>query len=308
MNKILFFLLLLAGTIGPVFLHAQSVKLQFKPLVGESFSLQTELEQVIEQDVMGQKQVINQNMGFDYRFDVESVDKKGNAKVKVTYLDVRLNTTTPMGNVNYDSQQAPDSIPMNLIPFAELVGRGYSYDVDPLGNVSTVYGVSELLDSILAPLTDPFMRNAMETTLRQQFSEEKIRADMEGLSAFYTEKSVKVGDEWDKTSETMTMAPVELKHHLVLKDLDKQRAILGVNTEIATRSGSKPVQLPQGEVSYDLKGTQSGELTMDIKSGWQLGSTITQNISGEVTMDNPQLPEPMKWPITIKTKITNKKL
>ena len=139
----------------------------------------------------------------------------------------------------------------------------------------------------------------MQATLMESFSDSSIRKMLGQVTEIYPEQPVKVGETWNKKVE-VTSGPI-------LMMLDNTYKLTGVSGGVADVTvDSKITTRPAGDaaamqgMSIDLKGSQKGEMKIDVATGLIQNSDLKQDISGDISANG------MKIPMSIKSDISTK--
>lgn len=92
-------------------------------------------------------------------------------------------------------------------------------------------------------------------------------------------------------------------------DLTSEYAFIKGNSTIKTANKEAYVNTNGMPMKYDLTGTMLSEIKVDKNTGWILEAKMNQEIKGDaIIKENPQLPNGMNIPMTMKSEmlITNK--
>ena len=70
--------------------------------------------------------------------------------------------------------------------------------------------------------------------------------------------------------------------------------------EVDLAENAEPANLNGMSAKYAINGTTEGDVTIDVKTGWIIKSTFSQNLKGNLEfLPNAQMPNGMQVPITI---------
>jgi len=273
------------------------LKLRLEP--GKSYGAKMIADQTITQTLMGQTQTITQSIGMGYTYQVQSVDPDGSMWVKITYDWVSYKQDSPMGKVSYDSANPPATVPEAAIGYAALVGRGFSAKITPTGEMTDVRGADQMVAEILGAMNLPAgsARDQVEALLRTQLSDEALKDSFEKAALFYPDKPIAVGDSWSGQIALASGMPMILDTTWTLKARKNGVATVETRSDARPNPGAKPLELAGMSISYELSGVQSGSMDLDEKTGWLLGGTLKQDVSGKVSAVGTS------WPITIVSNI-----
>ncbi len=238
-----------------------------------------------------------------YREDVRRVDARGVATVDRTYEAVSVVVTRDGRRVEYDSDRPGTheavSDPM-IAPFAALVGKTISFDVDAEGRVLAVRGVSDLMKSVTSPLSGGILDaqlNAFSATL----TDESMRRQIEQSLRLVPGRAVRTGESW----ETLIRQPmpvvgvVESLTRHTLRGTARHGARSCARIESA---GTLSLVRPEGD---DLSRLLEGLIGVRLADSRLAGETLFDHADGcivrsEMSMDSdwsvsmPDLSDPAR--------------
>lgn len=287
--------------------RGEKVRLRLHLEKGKPYGLKMTIVQKIVQTIQGNKVDVDQTTGMEYAFDVQDVAKDGTMAVKVTYHAVQMKINGPTDKVDYDSANPPDEVPAAARAMAALVGQSFTLDITPEGRVTKVQGLDAMLAHMIEKLglPDGPTKTMMEDQLKKQFGDQAMRQTMEQLMAVYPDKPVAVGDAWTKKVKLTKGFPLQIDTTYAMKGRKAGVATLDTKSTLKSDPKAEPLKMGPLSISYDLSGTQKGQIEMDEASGWTRGAKLTQEFSGKMKMEGaPGMTEPMSWPITAKSTIT----
>ncbi|WP_457652587.1 DUF6263 family protein [Rhodocaloribacter sp.] len=302
-KKIVGSLLLLTLLVASAAFHNDKVTLRLHLKEGDSYRLYNLIDQDINQVVMGQEQAVKQQIGMGYRYDVLGVDE-GVYQVKMTYYRVYFKQSGPMGDILYDSENPPETVPMQAKGFAGLLGQSLTLTFDEMGHVQDVAGADEMLANVMKQFeeVDPAMKAQMEQGMRRQFGAEAIKSQMGTMFAIYPEDPVGVGDTWTRDVTLNSGLPLKIATTYRVDALEDGQAKLAVESNI-TAASDEPMNMGGMEIELDLSGTQNGTVLMEVATGMVVDSEIAQRVSGDMIVNDGA----MTWPLDMKTKNTLKR-
>lgn len=298
----LFACLAVIGLASPAW-SGDKVDLKVRLKQGEKYGVKMTMDQNIIQDLGGQKQNIDQTIGFGFTFETLKVDPQGNMDVKVRYQSVQYKQKSPMGAVDYDSTKGQPATDPMAKSFAGLVGQGFEMTMKPNGEVTDVRGVDEMMNAIIKALELPDgpMKEMVAKQLKEQFGTEALKQNMQNMSGIlYPEKPVEVGESWAKQFEVKSGFRMTLDNVWTLKSVQGDKAAIDLRTKIRTNP-NEVSDMGGMKMSYDLTGEQEGVTHVDVKTGWTTGGKLTQTIKGTMKLMGAQ---EMTIPMTIKSNIT----
>lgn len=285
--------------------YGKKIDLKLNLQKGDKFYVLTVSEQDITQSMMGQEIKIAQTIRMGSDYDVVDVLKNGDFNIKVTYQRIAYRQDSQYASVDYDSDKPDAEVSEQAKAFAALKGISFSFICDEKGNVSNVTGTDEMLDKIIASygseLTES-KKEAVKKSLEMQFGDEALKSTLSSLMNIYPEKPVKTGSSWSRMIELNVGMPIVLDNTWKLNSVKKGQAFVSINTVITANSAAEPMEIQGMTMKYELKGSQEGELIIDIETGLTKSSIMNQKLSGKMLMSGGMLPEAMEVPIQIETK------
>lgn len=287
---------------------SKAIDLQLTLQPGDVFILETITDQDIQQTVMGMDQSIDQKIGYTFRQEVSGVTDEGHYQIKVTYDRMLFEQSSTMGSVAYDSQDPPEPVPAQAKGYAAMVGKGFEMTMDQQGEVLRIEGLDAMLDQVLDEVSaEQPMAPEARTTFKQQFGENSMKQNMASLAGFYPDQPVNVGDHWEIIQKKAGATAMRIQTDYVLAKAEEGVLTLGAKGDISPVPDAAPTVMGGMELAYQLSGTQSGTLLVDQATGLLNSGTLTQQVSGTITMTGGPAGE-MEWPITIDSEIVMKKL
>ncbi|HAA12404.1 MAG TPA: hypothetical protein DCE41_12190 [Cytophagales bacterium] len=269
---------------------------------GKTYTVSMSTQQDISQTIMGQDNNIQQEIGFTYALDVLGKKRGGEHDVDLTFTKVKFANETPMGGTNYDSEN-PDSEPdMQSMAYAAMVDQTLGMKMNNTGEITDITGINEFLNHLVSfyGIPEGPQREEVRALIDQQFSAEQMMDQFSQLTIVYPENAVKVGDSWEQTQEVTAGFPLNLVNTYTVQSIEGGEVTLSLSSEVSMGKMTEPMQMNGMEMMYKLKGTQTGTIIVDAKTGWTQSSQITQNLAGTVDLlPNAQLPDGMSWPISL---------
>ena len=305
LRPLVFVLLTLAGADRAA---AQDGKLTLRLRLkqGETYRLNTVVEQRISQTGGATPQVTEQRFAVGYAMAVEAVDAAGAMTLATKYESVAFGQKGPAGAVEYDSAKEPKVMPPPARPFAALVGLGFTSTVTPTGKVTAVGGLDAMFESMLKKLDLPEgpARANVRKVLTEQFGEEAMKQNLQNLFAFYPDAPVAVGDTWQRRVVVSKGFPVVIDATYMLKGRAGGVATIDVKATLSPNEAAGPLELGTGKMSYDLRGEQAGTAEVDEATGWTRSRTTSQLLSGTLRFQGAGGVPEVASAVTIDEKVT----
>ena len=278
---------------------ADGVVLALNLAEGGVYRASTTTEQIVSQELFGTTQTTDHTSSFDYSYTVNRVDADGNLSVSVRYGAARYKMTEPDGSVIYDSATATE-VPAQAIGYAALVGNGFDLELSPSGEVLAINGVDALLDAVLeaAELPPGPESDMRRETLLAQFGEEVLVDTFEQSFNIYPDGPVAVGDSWSEQGAVNYGFAFLADITWTLVDRADGVATVEVTSTIESDPDAEPPDLSVMPMEMALTGEQSGTLLIDEATGWVLGSTLTQSLTGSMRGEDTEVPMSIQSTIT----------
>ncbi|MDR2473384.1 MAG: DUF6263 family protein [Tannerella sp.] len=226
-------------------------------------------------------QKVAMTMEMAYSFDVKEVNKD-NYLLHLKYDAMKMNM--PLMGLTFDSNTEDDVItPQNFSPlFKLLTKQTFELKMSKGGKVESFKGMDDLGKKIAAafdPSVPDEMKNQLTEQFGKQYTQEGLKTIFDQMSATYPSKPVEVGDKWTQEVE-IPVSGISTKINLTmtLKSVENNVALIDVDATLDTAENAE-IETNGIKIGASYKGTQKGTTKLDLKTGWTIESTITQNIS-----------------------------
>ena len=298
---------LLACVASSLAQDAGKVQFRLRLQPGQMFRSETVTRQATTQSIMGNEQKMDQTIGMAYRYEVLGVAPDGTAMIKVTYDALKMAMDGPTGKIDYDSKNPPAEIPAQAKGMAALLGQSIRMQMNSQGRVTKVEDVEALLDRIIAQidLPDETVKAAITTMLKKQFGNDAMIGTMQSMMATYPEAPVGVGDSWTSKANVTAGIPMQTESTYTLKSRSGGMATLGVQTKIQSNPDAEPMAMGPMKMTYNISGTQRGEMVVHEMAGWTISSKLTMEFKGDVKASGiPGMADGTSWPISCTGEVT----
>lgn len=282
--------------------EAKKVKLQYQLKAGDQFKYEIIDSQDVAQEVNGQSQNTAISNSHAYEFKVTEVTPAGDFVMNVAMVAFAMSTTTPMGDMKYNS--ATDSVvPDFAKSMAVILNEVYSFTLSPLGKITNVKapdGIVEKVNKIMENLGGAQMQLASGAA-SAAVTAEGFQKNIEGLMITFPAGGAEAKKPWEVESKTNQMISFKVLSKYELMKSSKESNEIKVLAQISQDPDSPPMEMQGMNITYELLGAKDGTLLLDPVTGLiNSGETIT-SISGTLSIDGPQLPSPMSIPMTIRS-------
>jgi hypothetical protein len=292
---------------------ADKVDLKLRLKAGDSHEMKMVQTQDIAQTVNGMEMKMKQTQEMVMTLDCTSVDANGNMDLKMVYKSMKMSMEGPMGKMQYDSGN-PNTVGPNTPPqekmmagmFSAMVGSQFQMKVKPTGEVTNITGMSEMMQKMKDKLKSNPDAAAAEGVLDKMFDEKQLKELTGNMMNMYPAQPIAIGESWYDIKTMNFMMPIDIDTTYMLKSVKDDIAAIDMVAKLDMGDPNKPlVSDPNMKMSMQMSGTINGTNEVDMKNGLTKKGDMTMNFSGVVKMEgNPQMPEGMVIPMTIKGNAT----
>lgn len=242
--------------------------------VGKKYEYSLTTNQIIKQKIGATNVNLTQNIVTDYTFEILG-DFSGNKNINVVYNRIFMKSIADGNTMTLDSD-VPDSTKTN--PFSGLKGANFSMVWAPNGEVKSVNGIDKMVAKMAVEMTnDTSQIKQIQNSLRQQFNADMVKQTMESSFKIYPDQPVKIGDSWTVDTKMHMSMPIETVTKFTLKAVNDGVATLGVSGTLVSNSSFENMG---NEIETDLKGTNSGNVDINIKTGMVINSHLRVDLFG----------------------------
>jgi hypothetical protein len=279
MKRINKLLLIVALMMMPGFLmtsYAQkSIELKYNLKKGDKFKSTMTMNQDIDMEVQGQSMTITQKM--DFEFDYTILDAQADSFDQQTIIKaIKMNQSVMGMDIVYDSK---DSSTYNN----SMVGTKISDEMNKLIDVAITTTISNDGNVGKIDLGSIDADNDIAKNMKTSFSQ-----------AIYPDHKIKVGDTWTNDITTEGMAKMNMHMTYTLNKFTRKQAFIGV---VGT--------IDSPDETTKLKGTLTGEMTVDRKTGWVVYSTFDQDFEMQMEQQGMSFPASISGSYEIKSEKQN---
>lgn len=263
------------------------VKLSFNPEEGAQYAYQTEIVQNIVQTAAGRELPIEETVSMGLRLTVQNRNAKA-TDAQFTWQDASYFLSSPMMKMGYDAKNpAENTSPLDKIHekiWGGVSGKSFTLSIAPDGSVKAVKGVDAITSGIKQAVASdgPMGADLSGSMISEWLGEDAIKGMMEQTFKFYPAKNVKTGDSWTiKSNYVISNKKANITSVYMLKDVNNDIAIIEVAATVEYE--------PAGGLEGKLKGTQTGILQVEVKTGIPVSSDLTLNVKGSVKQQNMEI-------------------
>lgn len=166
---------------------------------GKTYKLENISEVTITQNFMGNNIVIKTNMGGVIRYKVNSKNKQNDANITATYESLQYEINMPGMKLTYNSSQIPLKDDKVAQVYSKLIGKSFHLVLSNTGKVLEISGADEILNTLLSAAdTTAQEYNILKSTLKQNFTSDALKSNLEQTYNFYPGKIVAENETWNK--------------------------------------------------------------------------------------------------------------
>lgn len=299
MKRVLTFLFVFSA----LALQAQNVRLGFKPVAGENYTVSTEMDQVMNISVPGMGDMttnIKQALGAT----ITLVEEQEAGYLMEGRLTKLLYSAEAQGQSQSFSSEGEDVTSQAI---RTLLDNPFRFVVSKQGDVKEMLPLDELfyaqMDTVLATQYAKRKRETLVTQLKTMFGEQSMKAAVQSGLTKFPDKDMKVPSVWSDDE-----ASKELRANIT-----SQFRLLDITDNVANLSckvvimGDPNAEKPEGPQRMDnLYGNGVATFKVDATTGWVIEGSSTQDMKGDLVIE--QGGQSQSIPLTLKmtTTVTNK--
>lgn len=311
-KRILSIFVVMAFSVAVSFVYAdEKVDLKLRLEKGQTYKMRTLNEMKIKQTMPGQQQAmtINQKNETKTIYTAEDVREDGTFVLKVAYDAIAFKTENPDPNqtIEYDSADTSKAVGPMASVLGAIVGQSFTITITPDGHVKEVQGIDAFcrrMEEKINELPEGQMRVGMETQFKMQYSEEALKANMENSFNMYPDNPIDIGDTWQRKTTMNQGFPMVIDSIYTLKERKNGIAVIDVFAMIQTNKEAGPTEMGNVKIQYKMSGSVTGIMEIQESTGWPIRSNQNLRLTGSVTVQSPEMQQPMSIPMSITGPIT----
>ncbi|MFC2120148.1 DUF6263 family protein [Bacteroidota bacterium] len=282
---------------------AKKTKLSINLQKGSKFKIEVVTTGETIMDMMGQEMITSTNSNMGFAFEVINIDDDKNYIIQVVYDHIVNKTGNGMVDMEYDSNNPDkDKNSISAKIFDAIIGGHFIIKLNNKGQVIEVENTEDLekkIEELVKNIDDPMMGGQM-AGLKQAYSSDALKANMEEIFNLLPKKSVKKGSSWEQTSKGEQTMPVKTVNTYKLTEIKDTEVILSSTGIISSQKGSNIMTTEVADMEFNISGNQEGQIKIDLSTGLIIESKVEKFSEGDMTISMDQLPEPMTVPMSIK--------
>ncbi|WP_143273620.1 DUF6263 family protein [Aquimarina sp. MAR_2010_214] len=270
--------------------------LQYNLNVGDSFAIRQDSEQIITQDISGNKQTITNDISAEMSFVVKKVENNL-FYIEMKYQTLKMKTSSPSLGVlmDMDTSITPDSTDVQGLIFQGLINSPITLVMQKNGKINALEGTEVLIDNMIknAGITDPNTITQVRASLDQQWGDNQLLGNFEQMTYIYGKNKATLGDNWEN----------EYTGKMKSKNKWNITSITDKNTKIA---GTSEVEMENINASATVivSGSLKTMITVNSKTGIMLEGNAEGICKGNTlisTMPDTKIPTTIEFKNNYKT-------
>lgn len=241
---------------------------------GDSYTFTSEIDQLINQMMMGQEMEITSKITSSELYEVTAVE--GDIfTIKVTTLHNKTTISSPQGTQTMSSDgTAPADLSMKA-----LTGVNYSFTMDNTGEILDVMGMEEAQAYVKKQVEGTPLAQA-STQLAATFTKDALMSNLDRKFSIYPDEPA---NEWNMVKDlNLNNMPVSVSSNYTLSENEiKMDGTLTISGK-GTFNGM--------QLDMDMSGTQKGTYLVDSESGAVVSSSSVSDMNGTVGAQGMTIP------------------
>ncbi|MDP4273130.1 MAG: DUF6263 family protein [Bacteroidota bacterium] len=293
-------ILLLSCLLICSFTGGKEINLDLK--AGKTYKLENISEVTITQNFMGNNIVIKTNMGGVIRYKVNSKNKQNDANITATYESLQYEINMPSMKLSYNSSQIPLKDDKLAQACNKLIGKSFHLILSKTGKVLEISGADEILNTVLSAAdTTAQEYNILNSTLKQSFTNDALKSNLEQTYNFYPGKVVAENETWNKNSDfKSTSFSGKWNNTYTLKARNDAQYTIAGNSAFSSDTTAQNVNGAPMKAKFDLNGTSIATIKVNAKDGWIIENSSETKLSGKIhILPSGQLPTGIDIPMEV---------
>ena len=273
--------------------QAQEPRLSYSLHPGESYFLETDLQQNTHSESIDNQEISFYNL-TRMEFRVDSLNDDNQIHMSVRYRDLLISMLAPQLNIDISSASGKNKMLTEMVDMLEQ--HSFHMVMTPAGRMVSLHG----LDDIFAPLasfpaTDTAEQQVILKTLEEAYGGDAFHS-MVNLFV-YVYPVIQPMNNWttDITYYFNTKAVKMVNRYYLTKSTDEAVVIQGLGMLNAIKEFEETTGM--GDVKSAVSGSQTFDFRMDRESGWLNRCVSRQRVMIETTIvKSSYLPAGLKIP------------
>lgn len=293
-------LLLIVTTTQSIF--GQKQNLGFNLKIGETYYHSMQSSSIIKEEVNGQKINIDVTISGKTSFKVISL-KDTVYDMTVSYEQLAMTMKLPNGDMAFNSEKQDENDIFSTI-LGAIKGKQFLIKMTKVGKIVEVKNLDSIVGNLIGqfPKLSSQQKQQLKGQLLQAYGKKAFKGSYEMVTNIYSNSPVEKGNTWIINTKLESGMAATLITTYEFKDKTETYNLIIGNGKFETLDKDAYTQINGMPARYNLTGTMSSVLKIDIKTGWIIEAKVSQLMSGNAEIkDNPNLPGGLTMPMSFES-------
>jgi hypothetical protein len=270
-----------------------NVLLRLNLVKGTVYEMTMISDNLIDQDMMGQKMKLEQKMEMVLIYQVLDVLPNQNFKIEHSVQSMKMIMNVNGQEIILDSGSTDESNQMNK-PLKDLVNVKVQFEMTPRGSVEKIEGLEQFAKELSG---NPQMAQSM-----QMFLNDDNFGNFVGQTFnYFPEEAIEEGKIWTSSFKLPAAMNMDIMMEYEAAAIEKESVLLNVNSDVDMDT---PIEQNGMKIDMKMIGNMSGTMKINPQDGWVTGSELDQKFNMNMKMKNPQNGEDLEIPMSVNGKTT----
>lgn len=258
---------------------------------GKSFLMAYQADMKMNQKIMGMSIDVIMKVDMELLFNTIGFDKDSNYIMETTYQTMSYKMNAQGQNIEFGTDKISKDSVMNKF-FNSFKGKSFTLIFNKRGKIIDVQGFDTIMTSFFENnlAEDSSKMKEVKELFNKNFGEESIKNNFSSFFGYFPEKEVSISEKWNNKITINSMFAFNVDNQYELIDNKDNLYNIGIQSNIKTDLKNSIMEVQGMEMKFDMKGTQSGYIKIDQKTGWIKESEIKQKIVGDARMSKSEIP------------------
>jgi len=274
-------------------LLAQEPGLAYSLQAGESYYLETDLQQSTHSESMDSEEISFYNrIRLEYR--VDSINQEGNYHMSVRYRDLLISMLAPQMEIDISSASGKDPMLSEMVDMLEK--SVFQVVMSPRGELQSLDGLEDSFAPLAAlSVSDTAKHQVILKTLEEAYGRDAFKSLHNLFLWIYPVFSPMTNWTNDITYYFNTKAVKMANRYVLAKSTEDFCVIQGLGMLNSMKEYHETTGM--GKVKSTVSGSQTYDFQMDLESGWLNRCVSRQRVMIETTiLESKFLPSGLKIP------------
>ncbi|MFC1553426.1 DUF6263 family protein [candidate division KSB1 bacterium] len=272
--------------------HQGEIDLKLNFNKEDKFSLATEMKTRIGMDIMGMPMDMDMVYTMENDYFVEEISSDNIAKIRSRFTRIYMKMDMGVmagaaGAVEFDSDKGAD--PNNPMgdTLKKLIDKDFYIYLNSAGEITKTEGMKELFSAMMGDMGG----GLGNLPSFGSFDDKMFTQNMDIVFNLFSGKPVKTGDSWEKANEGAAGMGMDKKSTYTLTSRSNGISNIDVQSELVMKPDMSMLEaLGVTDAAFSMKGTETGKIAVDEKTGLANNGSFNQKMSGSLDMTNPEDP------------------